>query len=299
MSKEDSLFYETVESVNGSGSHSESLIRELKRPRERSEDLQTKSDEMTEEMKGMKAEMKEMRGEVKVLQETLKELLAQLTKATSEITPLNDSVRKVLLRMDEQDKRFDEIESKLKKQGGDVAKVNDVVSKWDERMTRIEERQIDQEARSRRNNLVFFGVGESGGLKEDTERVIRDVITKKCKMTDKLWIESAHRLGGKRAGAAKPRPVIVRFLDRKDREKVKWSGKNLPPGISVSEDFPVEIREARKRLVPDLKAAKRDNREAWIAFPARLIVEGKEVKVIKPSVSLLTDHYNHRFHSQR
>ena len=47
-------------------------------------------------------------------------------------------------------------------------------------------------------------------------------------------------------------------------------------------DLPLEIHEARAKLVPELRELKRNNKDAWIAYPARLMVEGQEVRTETP-----------------
>ena len=46
----------------------------------------------------------------------------------------------------------------------------------------------------------------------------------------------------------------------------------------MNEDLPLEIHEARAKLVPELRELKRQNKDAWIAYPARLMVAGQEVR---------------------
>ena len=77
------------------------------------------------------------------------------------------------------------------------------------------------------------------------------------------------------ATVMKPRPVIARFLDYND---IKKRRRNLPVRINVSDDLPAEIRQARARLMPELTELKRNNKNAWITYPARLIVDDKEVR---------------------
>ena len=80
------------------------------------------------------------------------------------------------------------------------------------------------------------------------------------------------------ATAMKPRPAIARFLDYNDVINIKKRRRNLPVGINVSDDLPAEIRQARARLMPELTELKRNNKNAWITYPACLIVEVQEVR---------------------
>ena len=74
------------------------------------------------------------------------------------------------------------------------------------------------------------------------------------------------------------RPGIAIFLYYNDVINIKKRRRNLPVGINVSDDLPDEIRQARARLMPELTELKRNNKNAWITYPACLIMDGKEVR---------------------
>ena len=117
--------------------------------------------------------------------------------------------------------------------------------------------------------------------------MVKGIIKEKCRISENVIIERAHRLGRKRTntGVNKPRPLIVKFLDYNHRQSVKESRRNLPSGVSVSEDFPIEVRDARQKMMPELLEAKRNGKQAWLAYPARLIIDGREVRSIRPTTT--------------
>ena len=165
----------------------------------------------------------------------------------------------------------------------EVNEVKDEIALWKGRVEHIEDRMIDQQARSMRSNLLIHGMEELGG-KEDCEKMVRELIVDKCGVTGAVRLERVHRIPtGERPAGSRSRPMIAKFLDFKDKQTVKRNAKNLPRGIKVSDDLPKEIRLARKMLVPDLEKAKAANKDAFIAFPARLLVNQVEVKTIRPS----------------
>ena len=88
----------------------------------------------------------------------------------------------------------------------------------------------------------------------------------------------AHRLGKKkRSGNSKPRPIIVRFTCRADRDATWRQRFNLKESsIRMAEDLPQNVREIRRKvLVPALKKArKREGTKATI-IGDRLVVNGK------------------------
>ena len=136
-----------------------------------------------------------------------------------------------------------------------------------------------QEARSKRNYLLFFGVPEQA---EDCPRIIEDIIKNKLGLIGRdTKIQRAHRLGKKMNNnighqRSRPRPIIVAFLDYRDREAVRSARSKL----RIGEDYPMPVRRARESLSEELKAIKNSGKRATIAYPARLIVEGRPVKSV-------------------
>ena len=222
------------------------------------------------------------------------EEVTELTEIKNEMKGLRDSVdkmfsmiEKVFSKMEMFEERFVAVEKKIEDQSGDTEVLRQGLVKMEERVLEMEDKLIEQEAYSRRQNLVFHGLKETPG--EDCFKIIDDVIKKECRIKENVVIERAHRLGkprGKpRSGnqTTPPRPLIVRFLDYNDRERVRAARRRLPKDVKVSQDFPWQIRQARGSLNSALEEARKTSKDAWISYPARLIVDGKEVDAIKPS----------------
>ncbi len=175
-------------------------------------------------------------------------------------------------------------EAEVRKVKEDVVEVKNSTNLLRSRMERAEEKLIEQEARSRRNNVVFHGIEERVG--EDCMKIVKDLARDKCGLQGEVRVERAHRMGAKQIGSrARPRPLICRFLDFRDKEELMKRRRQLPKGVYAGDDLPHEVREARKQLRGDLEEAKRQGKEAWISYPARLIVEGRQVKTVKPGVN--------------
>ena len=144
-------------------------------------------------------------------------------------------------------------------------------------MSSAENKLIDLECRSRRNNLIFHGVKESNG--EDPMQIVHDIIHHECRIDDTVILERAHRLGKRRAW--KNRPIIVKFLDYNDKMFVKSKRFHLPQSLSISDDLPISVRQAQHELLDDLHEAKRQKKDAFIRFPATLVVDGKPVRTVE------------------
>lgn len=158
-----------------------------------------------------------------------------------------------------------------------------------DRVKVLEYRSIDQEARSRRLNLLFRGIPEYIG--ENCVTVLQTFIVDKLKLTDDICIQRAHRIGrkqyniGRRGFNASQRPIIVAFRDNKDIDLILSKCKelaNTPYG--VSRDYPNEIVQARKSLYPQLKELrkKHPNSRINIVYPARLVHDKETIADLFP-----------------
>ena len=81
-------------------------------------------------------------------------------------------------------------------------------------------KSIDQEARSRRNNLVFWGISKNYG--ENCFQIIHDFIRQHLDLdSGKMYLARANRLWPRKVGSRNPhRPIIVNFRDFCDTDMV-------------------------------------------------------------------------------
>ncbi|KAK7502879.1 hypothetical protein BaRGS_00005828 [Batillaria attramentaria] len=117
----------------------------------------------------------------------------------------------------------------------------------------------DLENRSRRNNLIFYGIDMA--QKEswaDCETKVRHVIDRVLKISDRVSIERAHRVGD---------GIIVKFLSYKDRELVMSNVRKLKDTkYSVQEDVSPTVRAKQKGLVDMKRSLRSDNKRANIRY---------------------------------
>jgi hypothetical protein len=95
-------------------------------------------------------------------------------------------------------------------------------------------------------------------------------------MTDarnEVKIDRSHRIGKRKAGNQKPRPIVAKFNYYQDREFVRINAKKLKVTKSgISKQFPEEIESVRKAQYPELKKAKEEGKKA-IIIKDKLIIE--------------------------
>ncbi|XP_052793207.1 uncharacterized protein LOC128227051 [Mya arenaria] len=155
-----------------------------------------------------------------------------------------------------------------------------------ERIQSLEKQQIvlkDElcyiQSQSMRNNLIFGNIPESptGEIPENCEEIVKNFIREKLKiasnLVEKLSFERVHRMGQREAG--RNQKIVAKFSLYKERELVRREWKVLDgTGYFIHEQFPKEVIEKRKMLVPKLIEAKKEGKLAWISFDT-LYIDGK------------------------
>jgi hypothetical protein len=143
----------------------------------------------------------------------------------------------------------------------------------------VTDRLDTQECHSRSNNLIFKNVPEDEAPLVNKARVMFSEMGISNAMT--ITIANIHRFGPSRKD--QPRPLIIQFLHRSERQMV-WNARRNLKGtpISLSEDFPAAYNKSRSKLFPVVKAARAAGKKA-------ILVQNK-VKI--DIVSILLTRYN-------
>lgn len=272
------------------------VFRELKKINDRISNLKTEmlevvSSKMETLVKGMFESLaRDLKDEIR--QNVTKDIKDEFLKETKEelksfFKKESDSVlRKVKSQIDNHDDFINKLQNDSKKNEEDYGKAASKIESFGEmihdRMMFFENKLLDQEARSRRDNVVVFGIKEEE--KEDCKVKMRELFKKECKVEKEyINIHRAHRLGPERPNMdTNPRPIIVKFHDYNDKLLVKQGRDNLPKDVKIADDLPGPIRDAQRSLLPELKQAKDDHQKAYIRFPASLVINGEVVKSVNP-----------------
>ena len=185
-------------------------------------------------------------------------------------------------RFQSMEKMFDKVYTHGKK----LSEMSSVMVSQEERMRLLEYKSIELESRSRRNNVLFYGLQESRQSRQmqDCKRMLCEFLSEEMGITvNESVMSRAHRLG--RYNQSKTRPIIAAFQDFNIAEKIIKNGHILREYVySVSRDYPVEITRARKTLWPQYKRLKQENplSKVAIVYPAKLIMNGKLVADMFP-----------------
>lgn len=130
----------------------------------------------------------------------------------------------------------------------------------------------DLEDRSRRNNIIVYGIPEATGETwEKSEQLVREVITDLGEVESEIELDRTHRMGKK--GGPTPRPIIARFLRWKDKTRVleKARSRLKNTDVKMGEDFSEKVRAQRKNLIPHMVQARKEGKWASLRFDKLLI----------------------------
>ena len=193
----------------------------------------------------------------------------------TEVAQKDEVIRKMNQRIDNAYMNIDKINFELKK-------TQEHCGLLDKKIYEVTQQSIDQEARSRRNNLLFYGVAETDD--DDARAELSKFLMEKCGLqhAKDMLIQRVHRLPTRKLNG-KTRPIIASFVDFREREMVRNARRNLRGTQAISEDFPRQVREARKILSGEFgELAKNKENKLGVAYPAKLICNGKVIRAVDP-----------------
>ena len=160
----------------------------------------------------------------------------------------------------------------------------------------LEDQSDYLENQSRRNTVKISGIPEKeNGFEtwEETEQLVKEAIKDKLKITADIQIERAHRIGqrggGRRAEGRgrrqmfsnnrkenEPRTIVAKCLSWKHKSEVIQAARKLKPdGVMFLQDFSARTLDRRAAQVPDLMAARRRGKIAYLVVDKLVIKEKK------------------------
>jgi hypothetical protein len=154
--------------------------------------------------------------------------------------------------------------------------------------SKLEDDIVDLQARSMRDNLLFFNIPEetlaNNRRDENCSLKILNFCENNLKMSDakkNIKFDRAHRLG--KFLSNKTRPIVVKCSYPPDKALIKQQARMLLKNTDyrVSDQYPDKVREKRKALIPELIKAREEGKDAIISFD-RLIIRGQRSTSISP-----------------
>eukprot|EP00745_Piridium_sociabile_P010281 TRINITY_DN17167_c0_g1_i2.p1 TRINITY_DN17167_c0_g1~~TRINITY_DN17167_c0_g1_i2.p1 ORF type:complete len:326 (-),score=71.93 TRINITY_DN17167_c0_g1_i2:584-1561(-) len=160
----------------------------------------------------------------------------------------------------------------LRKENQELQKINGDLT---EKLGDCEKRIDDLEGRSKRNNLIFYGLPRrEKETPADCEGMLQDLFTDKLDMTRDVELDRVHRLSSKPDS-----PVIACCTFYRQKVTILKQKKKLKGSdVFIGEDFSKGVRDIRRRLAPHLKKARQDGKRATMIFN-HLLIDGQKYSV--------------------
>lgn len=196
--------------------------------------------------------------------------------------------------------RINEVEERLEKTEERTQNAEEVIAELLKLHVKLEDKLVDLESRSRRENVRIYGVPE--GAEKDSDSMIAFVealLKEGLGLEDggpDMQIERAHRaLGPPPPEGASPRSIVVRFLSFKYKESLLhkvWQHKGFvwhEARINLDHDYPPDILRKRREYTEVRKVLKENGVPFQTLFPARLRVKHKEGSITYDTIEEATE----------
>lgn len=244
-------------------------------------------DSKLSKLDNIEAQVLQMNEKVSAVERRVSSLETRLTESNRQLSEIQAS-----RAFDSQ--TCDEIKSAqtgLSKQLTGLSTVNDELARnlksVSEENERLSEQLLDLQARSMRDNLLFFNISEcqtrEERMGEDCVAKILEFCETKLDITGAkdIKIDRAHRLGSFKND--KTRPIVVKFNYFQDKVNVKKqaSDKLRNTSFRVSDQYPKEIQDRRRALYPAFAQAKGQGRKAVLSYD-KLYIDGNMYSVNNP-----------------
>lgn len=212
------------------------------------------------------------------------ELHTEVAELRTEITTLKTLVFDLQASLETSQKELADTKNSLRLAQDSLTAIQAKNIDLDNKSTQLEnlnkglkDHLLKQECQSRRDNLLFDGIPEAEGETWDDcrNKIIHFMASEmNIENTENIKIVRCHRLGPKKPNSDRPRTVIAKFHWFGDREKV-WNSRQKLKGKKfwVAEDFPVEIQNRRRKLIPVMKEARKQNMRSTVSVD-KLVVNG-------------------------
>ena len=192
--------------------------------------------------------------------------MTEIKKVQSDINELKASLEHTETVLEEKVAKAEKKIEKLKEQ------INEL---WDyqvdpERLEVTERKIVDLEDRSRRNNLRIDGISEKENETwDECGQEVQSLIKDKLGIAENIVIERARRIKktGNSDNPRKPRTIVCRFLNYKDKTNILKNAKKLKgKNIFINEDFSHETMELSQELCEKVKERRDEGEIAYFHY---------------------------------
>ena len=215
----------------------------------------------------------------------------------TEIKQLQSDVIDIKNSLQYSGKDIDDLQKRIKSLDIQLLEIQNRIDSHDSDLGHVVNKQDYLENQSRRNNLRITGIKEEGKESwEETESIVKAKIKDLLHIDEELTIERAHRVNrsnssrhvrrGSTFGNNDPRPIVAKFLNWKDKEKVLASARKIrPQGIKFVQDFSQMVMDRRQDQIPKMLDARSKGKIAYFVRD-RLIIKEKQQEGSSNSVPM-------------
>ena len=149
------------------------------------------------------------------------------------------------------------------------------------RQSNADEKLIDIQWRSMRENLIFTGISEPwdrSKVNDYCESMVREFIRDELHIDKEISFDRVHRLGRYSRYQRYPRPIVAKFTYYKDKELVRVAASQYLTGnrYRVKEQFPSKIEERRKLLYGEARSARQNRNNRVKLVRDKLYINGRQ-----------------------
>lgn len=203
-------------------------------------------------------------GQLNSIQQSMDSLKSRMENVDKKISTVEGKIRDLEESRDFDSNMLSDINKRQQEIDSLVKKMQKLESDQQQREKELTAEVLDLKSRSMRDNLLFHRIPEERD--ENCTETLLQFMEEKLHITnarDEIKLHRAHRIGTYKSD--KTRPIVAKFVLYTDRERVRKSSKELqgtPYGIS--EQYPKEIMDRRRQLVPIMLKARQEQKEAFL-----------------------------------
>ena len=207
-------------------------------------------------------------GQLDSIQISVNKITDQVNTMSTKITGLETKMKAIEESRDFDSKSIDLLQAKQKE-------IDSIMQKMQKLEAEQKEKLLDLQSREMRDNLLFYNFKEERG---ETDQQCMEKLYRLMEMSWHYKTRGTFNFIECTEWGASIEIKLVRSWRSlpfyPDRERVRGVAKNLEgTSYSIGQQFPKEIQDRRRRLVPIMKKAKEEGKQAYISVD-KLYIDG-------------------------
>lgn len=140
---------------------------------------------------------------------------------------------------------------------------------------KLKEKIYHLKKHKRLNNLILYGVKETEKSTVDLIEIIKKKFKDDLGITlEQRDVNTIYRIGKNKMENEKERPILLVFVNLWKKNEIMANKKKLK-NMYVSVDYPKEILDTRKKLLPKLEEERKKGNYAFINYDKLIIKQGR------------------------